>query len=233
MGKTFKDRISNIKERIEKKDSHELALILIAIAAILIVFIAFVMTLSGHKLKVSQEENVTTSVPSRAETLHNIVENININYTDLVTVSSAHSEQANIALGILGLSLSDVNDYAICIDPSVSKAYCVVILEPKEDTFDLCKSALIEYIDAKQRALETQDRDEYEKALNCHLTDHEGYLAMLMIPDFRQQAMEYIRDSIDLMYQGQEIGEFDAKAIAQWFEDRKKEQHNAQIEVTQ
>lgn len=223
MGKTFKDRILNIKERIEKKDSHELALILIAVAAILIVFIAFVMTLSGHKLKVSQEENVTNDVGSSVETLHNIVENINSNYTDLVTVSATHSEQANIALGIFGISLSDVNDYAVCIDPSVSKAYCIVILEPKEDTVDFCKSALIKYIDAKQRALETQDRDEYEKALNCVLSEHEGYLMMLMIPDYRQQAMEYISDSIDLMYQGQEIAEYDVSVIKQRFEDRKKE----------
>lgn len=188
---------------IKKKVSNKVVILIGS--AILLLCLCFAVFNTDYKFESSEEleatdnTNVNTDIRSYAD-LKSIVSSLTANKTDIATISTDNTEQAKIYLSLLGLELSDVANYALCIDPMVDNSYAVAIIQPNKEAFDKCKLTLINYVGDKQESLK-DGTDARKIADEAIIYEYKEYIMLIMTNDnqkYLDEAKEKLSSELSL-----------------------------------
>lgn len=111
-------------------------------------------------------------------------------------ILSKDQKDADKAFEVLGLTDTDMEEFAISIDATNENAYAVAIVKPAESKEESVKAGLQGYIEAKKQAVDTEDTAETDLVNAASIETIGDYTVLVMCKD-HDEVVSKITDGIN------------------------------------
>ena len=106
--------------------------------------------------------------------------------TEIEIISNRNNEQAQLILSDLGIDIQDINTYAGSIDIRTESAHAILIVRPKDGSYNSVKFSIVNYISNKRWELSPDnpnnnlDNTLYSIAEASELYEVNGYIILVI-----------------------------------------------------